>query len=83
MIMLGLSVAFVVIPLAISMVLDQILIVLGLFSAVSGCLVFLVTPVLLIMRYPLFVPAKYTKARSILTKRGRFQKEDEPQILAL
>lgn len=51
-IMCGLSIAFVVLPMAIAMGLSQILIVLGLFSAIAGCVMFLVVPITLIIFYP-------------------------------
>lgn len=50
--MCGLSVAFVVLPMAIAMGLSQILIVLGLFAALAGCVMFLVVPITLIIYYP-------------------------------
>lgn len=50
-IMSAISVAYVLLSMAISMGLNQILIVLGLFGAIAGCVIFLVVPFMLIMNY--------------------------------
>lgn len=51
LVMMAVSVAYVLLSMSISMGLSQILIVLGLFAAIAGCVIFLVVPLMLIMSY--------------------------------
>lgn len=51
LVMVAVSIAFVLISMSISMGLSQILIVLGLFAAIAGCVIFLVTPIMLMINY--------------------------------